>query len=266
MRKLLVLLVACAALVGCGPIAPIPTNSATPVLSPARMFWVADTGTSLRLFAEDVSLPKTGERGLTALRYLVAHKPVDPDYSTLWPAQTIVKQVAIVGDSATVDLSSVHLNVGSEAESIAVQQLLWTLFAAEPELTSMRITVDGRAVETLAGHLDATGPFTRPPAYEVVSPVWLLEPTEGARLSGGTVTLSGMACTFEANVAWSIKQDAKVVRSGSTTAAAACPDWSPWSVKIQGLAPGAYTAEAAHYSPKDGGLVAHDTKQFTLLG
>ena len=128
----------------------------------------------------------------------------------------------------------------------------------------MRLTVEGRPVESLAGHVDATQAFTLPPTYEVVSPIWLLQPVEGAQLPAGVLTMSGMACTFEANVAWSIRQGSSVVRSGSTTAAAACPDWSPWSVTIDGLAPGSYTAEAADYSAKDGSLIARDTKHFTI--
>ena len=129
----------------------------------------------------------------------------------------------------------------------------------------MRITVEGAAVESLAGHVDATQAFQRPVSYEVVAQVWLLTPGQGANLVGSSVTLSGMACTFEANVAWSIRRGSSVVQSGSTTASnGACPVWGPWSVEVHGLAPGTYTAEAAEYSAKDGSLVVRDTKAFSL--
>lgn len=229
------------------------------------MFWVADTGTDLRLFREDRAVDRTDTPGLTALRALVASQPVDADYSSLWPQDTVIHDVTITTDEAVVDMAPPRLNVGAAGEALAVQQLLWTLLAAEPAVQSMRITVDGAAVESLAGHVDATQPFRRPPAYEVVAQVWLLEPQEGSTHSGSSITLSGMACTFEANVAWTVRRGATVVKSGSTTADdGACPTWGPWSVVVRGLDPGTYTAEAAEYSAKDGSLVVRDTKEFTL--
>ena len=144
MRRLVLPSLLMAVLAGCG--APTPTPTPTPMTT-ARMFWAADTGTSIRLFAEDVQIAKTAAPGITALRYLVSHRPVDPDYTSLWPPTTRIKGVTVSGSDATVDIAPVNLNVGSEAEGIAVQQLLWTLTSAQPEIHSMRITVDeiGRA-------------------------------------------------------------------------------------------------------------------------
>jgi hypothetical protein len=253
---------AMALLAACG--SPTPSPSPTVDTVTARLFWVADTGTDLRLFREDGVVRRSSEPGLTALRYLVSHQPADPDYTNLWPSGTTINSVVVRGDEATVDLAQPRLNVGSAGEALAIQQLLWTLLAAQPAVKSMRITVDGKAVESLAGHVDTTQPFVRPPAYEVVGLVWMLAPIDGAVLTGTSVTLSGIACTFEANVAWTITRDGAVVQSGSTLAAEACPRWSPWSVTVDGLAPGTYTASAAEYSAKDGSLVVEDTKRFTL--
>lgn len=263
-RRTAIALLATLALAACGTPSPTSTPTTSPATRTARLFWVADTGTSIKLFREDARVAATPTPGLTALRYLVAHHPIDPDYSTLWPAGNVVNDVTIDGTEATVDLGTPHLNVGSEAEGMAIQQLLWTLLAAEPSVRSMRLTVNGQPMESLAGHVDATQAFTRPPAYEVVAQVWMLDPIDGSSLSGNSVTLRGMACTFEANVAWAIRQGTSTVRSGSTTAAEACPAWSPWSVTVAGLAPGEYTASAAEYSAKDGSLVVQDTKRFTL--
>ena len=263
-RRSVLLVTVAAALVACGPSTPTPTPTPSPQSTSVRLFWAADTGTAIRLFREDGVMAVSSESGLSALRALLGSRPTDPDYSSLWPADAKVRSVRIEGSEATVDLAPVRLSVGAEAEWIAIQQLLWTLLAAEPTLRSMRLTVDGSAIESLAGHVDATQPFTRPPAYEVVALVWMLEPRQGSMLDRDAVTLRGMACTFEANVAWSIRRGTTIVRSGSTTAAAACPEWSPWSVTVQGLAPGDYVAEAAEYSAKDGSLVVRDTKAFTL--
>lgn len=262
MRKAAVTIASLILLSACGT--PTPTPTPAPTTMTAKMFWVADTGTEIRLFREVAVVPRTATPGLTALRYLVSHEPLDPDYSTLWPKTTVINSVTLNGDRATVDIAKPTLNVGAEAESQAIEQLLWTLLAAEPTARSMTITVDGQAVETLAGHVDAMQPFTRPPAYEVVAMLWLLKPVEGAVIPRGSLTLSGMACTFEANVVWTIRKADKVVKSGSTTAAEACPTWSPWSVEVKGLTPGTYVADAADFSAKDGSLLMRDTKTFIV--
>ena len=119
-------------------------------------------------------------------------------------------------------------------------------------------------VESIAGHVDATKPFTRGLTYEVLAPVWITSPEEGAQVSAKGFTLSGMASTFEANVAWKVFQNGKLVQQGSTLAAGAAPSWKPWSVAITGLTPGKYIFIAMEYSAKDGSLVAQDTKSATL--
>lgn len=265
MRKRLMITAAALLVAACTAGSPSPTPTPSPAQQAVRLFWVADTGTDLRLFREDALTPRTDTPGATALQYLVSHAPVDPDYASLWPADTVVNSVVITGSEAVVDLAALRLNVGAAGEAMAIQQLLWTLLAAEPRVQSMRITVDGRTVESLAGHVDTTGAFRRPPSYEVVAQVWLLEPRQGSRRADSSITLSGMACTFEANVVWTIRRGATVVKSGATTADnGACPTWSPWSVVVNGLDPGTYTAEAAEYSAKDGSLVVRDTKEFTV--
>lgn len=264
-RKQFAITAAALLVTACTAGSPSPTPTPSPAQQDTRLFWVADTGTDLRLFREDAIIARTDSPGVTALRYLVSHAPTDPDYVSLWPEDTVINDVVITDAEAVVDLAAPRLNVGAAGEAMAIQQLLWTLLAAEPAVQSMRITVDGAAVESLAGHVDVTQAFHRPPAYEVVAQVWLLEPQQGRRITGSNITLSGMACTFEANVVWAIRRDDTVVKSGSTTAdKGACPTWSPWSVVVNGLSPGTYTAEAAEYSAKDGSLVVKDTKVFTI--
>jgi len=171
----------------------------------------------------------------------------------------------IAGSKATIDLTLGKMNVGSEAESLAIQQLVWTATAANTKVKQIQLTVDGKIVESIAGHVDATKPFTRGLTYEVLAPVWITSPEEGATVNALGFNLSGMASTFEANVAWKVFQNGKLVKQGSTLAAEAAPAWKPWSVAISGLTPGKYMFIAMEYSPKDGSLVAQDTKNATLL-
>lgn len=243
-------------------VSPSPTITATPTDNKRAMaqYWVGDTSRGFRLYREFVRIDPMPDAITAALRALVSHKPVDPDYVSLWPADTKINSVAVTGSSASIDLSFGRLNVGSEAEALAIAQIVWTATAANNSVKRISLTVDGRQVESLAGHVDATKPFTRALTYEVLAPVWITSPTEGEAVSAEGFTLRGLASTFEANVAWKVFKDGKLVQQGSTTAAESAPAWAPWHVAISGLAPGEYLFIALEYSAKDGSLVAQDSK------
>jgi len=242
-----------------------PTASTTtPGTRALAQYWVADTARGFRLYREFVRLVVTPDAITAALRALVSSRPKDPDYTSLWPVGTKINSVAVSGNGATIDLTLGKMNVGSEGEMLAIAQLVWTATAADPSVTKVSLTVDGKKVESLAGHVDATKPFTRAPSYEVVAPVWITSPVEGDQKSAQGFTLSGLASTFEANVTWKVFQNGKLIKQGSTIASEAAPAWTPWSVAISGLAPGEYQFAAMEYSAKDGSLVAQDTKNATL--
>jgi hypothetical protein len=258
---------------------PTPTASATPTatltsapkVSPSTsgsramaLYWVADTALGFRLYREFARLDVRPNPMAAALRALVTTKPKDSDYTNLWPTGTKINSVKVSGTLATVDLTMGKMNVGSEAEALAIAQLVWTATAADPTVTKISLTLDGKKVESLAGHVDATKPFVRAPTYNVLAPVWITSPAEGEQKLAQGFKLSGMASTFEANVAWKVYFDGKLIRKGSTTASQAAPAWKPWSVAISGLAPGRYLFAAMEYSAKDGSIVSKDTKNVTL--
>ena len=246
-------------------VSPTPTVTPTVITRAYAQYWVGDTARGLRLYREFVRLEVTPDPITTALKALIAGTPKDTDYVTLWPKETKINSVVIVANRATIDLTLGKMNVGSEAESFAIAQLVWTATAANTKVKHIQLTVDGKIVESIAGHVDATNPFTRGLTYEVLAPVWITSPEEGARVNALGFKLSGMAATFEANVAWKVFQNGKLVQQGSTTAAEAAPAWKPWSVAIKGLTPGKYMFIAMEYSPKDGSLVAQDTKNASLI-
>jgi hypothetical protein len=244
---------------------PSASTSPTVATKAFAQYWVADTARGFRLYREFVRLEITPEPIMTALKSLIASTPKDSDYVSLWPKETKINSVVVVGNKATIDLTLGKMNVGSEAESMAIAQLVWTATAAQTSVKQIALTVDGKTVESIAGHVDATKPFRRGLTYEVLSPVWITVPEEGAQVSAQGFRLRGMASTFEANVAWKVFQNGKLVQQGSTTATEAAPAWTPWSVAIKGLLPGKYMFIAMEYSPKDGSLVAQDTKNVTLI-
>ncbi|MEK7410864.1 MAG: Gmad2 immunoglobulin-like domain-containing protein, partial [Actinomycetota bacterium] len=216
------------------------------------------------LYREFARLEITSDPITAALQALVTSQPKDLDYLSLWPSGTKINSVTVSEHEATIDLTFGKLNVGAEGEALAIAQLVWTATAADPSVTTISLTVDGKKVESLAGHVDSTQPFTRAPSYEVLAPVWITSPAEGDEIGAQGFTLRGLASTFEANVVWRVFQNGKLVRQGFTTALEAAPAREPWIVVIDGLAPGEYEFAAMEFSAKDGSLVAQDTKSATL--
>lgn len=81
----------------------------------------------------------------------------------IFPKHTKVKAVRVTGKTATVDFSQElvqQFSGGSAGEVMLVGSLVDTLteFA---EVESVRITVEGKAIDTLSGHLDLSEPIRR---------------------------------------------------------------------------------------------------------
>ena len=243
---------------------PTPSASSTVSTQAVAQYWVADTSRGFRLYREFVRVNPAPDAITAALRQLVSQKPIDSDYVSLWPLGTTINSVKVSGDSAIVDLTFPKLNLGSEAESLAIAQLVWTATAADTTVKRISITVDGKNIESLAGHVDATKAFTRGLTYEVLAPIWITSPAENQSVSAKGFTLSGMASTFEANVVWKVFKDGVLIQEGSTTAQEAAPAWKPWSVTIESLKPGRYQFFAMEYSAEDGSLVAQDSKDVVI--
>ena len=267
--KFAVIVSAVALVVSCGNGDPNPSQSTSPTPTStetnAVFYFVADTPLGFKLFQETHVVNTLQPIAIEALNRLVdgSESPIDPDYTNLWGNGSCVSGLTIVDELATVDFGKVSLNVGSSAEIMAIEQIVWTLTANNPAIEKVRFTLNGEPMESLAGHVDTTGTFTRGEGYEVLSAVNILIPADSSVLSG-SVTVSGLACTFEANVAWKLLQDGDVVDSGSTLSAEACPVTAPWEVELGLLETGNYEFQALEYSMKDGSLAAIDTKTFVI--
>lgn len=272
--KRLPILAAIAALLisGCGgqpTTSPTPTSgSPHPTLGvlDATLYYVADTQQGLRLYSELHQVQLTANRELEVVKAVVENSspPLDPDYVNLWASKpNKVLSVTVDGADATVDLNLAGLNVGSEGEARAIDQVVWTLADVNPEITRVKILVNGETVESLAGHVDATGWFTKGGDCEKLASVLVRVPEQGMQLSN-PVVVSGTACTFESNVTWQLLQGGKVVKSGATTAGEMGPTHTPWSVNLGSLKPGTYTFRAYDLSAKDGSLVSQDTREFSV--
>jgi len=232
---------------------------------PVKLYFVSDTPRGLKLFSEERTSSDFYDLNLQVISDLVSGKvaPLDPDYTNLWGGTNTVNSVTVNGSVATVDLGAISLNVGAEAEQRAIDQIVWTLTAITPAVKSVGFTVNGKKIESIAGHVDTTAQFARAIDYEVLNPIQISSINEGAEITA-PLTVSGQACTFEANVVWKLLQGDTVVKEGFTTATSGCPDRGDWSISFENLAPGEYTIQTVEYSAEDGSLFAKDDKKFTV--
>ena len=233
---------------------------------PIKFFFASDTPSGFKLFSETQNYQaREDDLNLQIVSDLVsgAVVPIDPEYVNLWGNGSNVNSVTVDQSVATVDFGEISLNVGAEGEQRAIDQIIWTLTELTSEVKSVAFTVNGKEVESIAGHVDTTAAFKRALSYEVLNPIQISSVNQGVELTS-PVTISGEACTFEANVVWKLSQSGKVVREGFTTASSGCPERGQWSITIKDLAPGNYTIAALEYSAEDGSLFAIDDKEFVV--
>jgi len=253
------------------PVSSTPSESAMPIIDDLQdyaFYFTSETAQGFRLVREVHQVSKVendlgDDKGFNSLVMLVDGQlpPFDGDHRTLWNNGTKVNSVSVTEGVATVDLTLGRISLGAESEQRAIDQMVWTLIENDPAVTSVKFTIDGIVSESLAGHVDFSQVFTLAPSYEVLASVWidLLDRSDVSN----PVSITGSACTFEANVAWELTKGGDVVSSGATTAATACPDRSDWGIDLGGLAPGNYVLKVSDTSAEDGSLIFEDTKAFT---
>jgi hypothetical protein len=262
MKRVALLVVSVLILAGC---AQTTTEKAVEEGGSANFYFVSDTPRGFKLFSEVQDLTSADDLNLQVVSDLVtgAVAPLDPQYLNLWGNGNTVNSVTVDQSVATIDLGTLKLNVGAESEQRAIDQIVWTLIGFAPEITGVAFTVNGKTVESFAGHVDTTAVFVKAISYEVLNPIQISSIKQGAELTS-PVTISGQACTFEANLVWKLSQDGKVVREGFTTASSGCPERGDWSITLADLSPGSYTFAALEYSVEDGSLFAIDDKEFVI--
>lgn len=228
--------------------------------STARIYFVTDTPRGFKLVSE-IREVKDEER---AIKELLAGKlqPLDPDYQNLW-SDSDLKSIRIIEDLAVVDISLGSLNVGAEGEQRAIDQIVWTLTEINPKINYVEFLVNSNSVDTFAGHVDTRLQFTRQAEYEVLNPLQISSLNENGSTKN-PVVISGEACTFEANVVWTLLKADQPILNNFTTAGAACPERAAWSVDLGELAKGEYRFKVEEFSAEDGSLFAQDDKVFSV--
>jgi len=115
------------------------------------------------------------ERARAALESLITGAPT-PEQRPL-PAETTLLAFYLLPDETAVadfsDALSHRLPSGIATEQLALDAITRTLHAAVPQVRRLRILIDGREAETLAGHVDVSGAFDltlMPPSGPAAAP------------------------------------------------------------------------------------------------
>jgi hypothetical protein len=172
-----------------------PSGTAVPV------YWVGDgPGGQPRLFRDFQRVE--GDPLVEAARLVAGGgEASDPDYRTLWPPLEIssvtatdgVLLVEIPSDAFTERPDGMS---GRQAK-LAVQQLVYTLQGVQQE--RIPVVIERTEAEPQLFGLSTETEFTASSPLRTLNLVSITSPVEGATVSGDTLTVTGVANSFEAS-------------------------------------------------------------------
>lgn len=226
---------------------PAPTQQPSPdgagETTTVTIYYLIDSEGRMWLAPERHEVPDQARIGRAALEELISGEAQDPDHFTPIPPDTEVLDLTIEDGLATVDWSAevLEASVGAESESLGIQSVVWTLTEFQT-VDAVQFTVEGegegeasngRVIEDWWGHVGlGDQPFTRAESFEVLEPITVWTPVDGAEV-GTEFVVEGEACTFEANVPIRIFDEAgDHVQTEVTTALSACPDRGKFTLEI----------------------------------
>jgi hypothetical protein len=240
---------------------PSPTQTTTPPASAGGalpVYFIGDTPQGPRLYREfDANVDNT-EPVSTAVS-LALGPASDPDYRTGWPAGAAVTTAGLTPDLITIGLSGdLHDRPAgmTQAEAgMAIQQLIYTAQAAYGHgRVPVQFLLNDSHTDKILGE-PASEPLAEGTWYKTLSLVNITDPSEGTHVSG-TLHVTGLASSFEANVPWQILQGTKVVDQKFFTAAQGgdLVKLYPFAgdIDLSALAPGTYTLRVQTDDPSGG--------------
>ncbi|MFC5380039.1 Gmad2 immunoglobulin-like domain-containing protein [Aquipuribacter nitratireducens] len=179
-----------------------------------------------------------------ALDDLLSTPALDSDHANPWAAGTPGPGDAVLGvtlepDGTTVDVPAEAFDgsLGTDVARLAVAALVRTVVSNGGE-APVAVLVDGEPGAEVWGALVLDEPLE--PATDDLAGGWVLDPYDGQRVPAGTLTVSGTATAFEANVQWEVLVGGDAVVDSGFTMAGANGEYGPFSFDLD-LEPGTYT-------------------------
>ena len=143
---------------------PVPAAPAIPGRKiKAQLFYVSDDG--MRLVGVERDVPFAEQPVDQAREILTAQiAPVSAPLVSAVPAGTVLRALFLTNGQAYVDLSrdvaTAHPG-GSLNEMLTIYTIVHALTFNLPAVTAVQLLVDGKEVDTLAGHVDLRRPLSK---------------------------------------------------------------------------------------------------------
>lgn len=138
----------------------------------AQLFYVSEDGTRLTIVEKDVAFAEAPDDQAKEIINAQIAPVTEPLVSAIPPGTTLRNVFITPQKEAFVDLSpdvsSAHPG-GTTNELLTVYTIVHALTFNLPAVTAVQVLVDGKEVDTLAGHVDIKRPLAKNPA-------WLQEP------------------------------------------------------------------------------------------
>ena len=186
-----------------------PTSSPDGTVVP--LYFAGDGPGGTALFREFRRVE--GDPLLEAARIIAGGgEPGDPDYRTLWP-QVEIASVQATDGVLLVEVPSDGFTERPDGMSkrdarLAVQQLVYTLQGVQQERVPVQFQREGDA--PLFG-LPTTTPYEAGNALRTLNLVNITSPAEGDTVTGDTLTVTGVANSFEASGPCRLLQDGQEI-------------------------------------------------------
>lgn len=112
------------------------------------------------VFPVEFSVPYTVAPARAALERLIAGLPENPVLDPIIPRNVVIRGITISNQVAHVDFSAEmrNLSVGSGGEAAVIAAIVNTL-CQFPTVQSVKLYIEGQAIDSLAGHIDASVPL-----------------------------------------------------------------------------------------------------------
>ena len=124
------------------------------------IFFIKSTPTNFYLKPVLVPIAKDEDHHLQALKALFTGPPSGSELTPVFNPETKILDFKLENGLAVVNLNreATRLNVGAQGEYLAVVSIVNTLTKL-PDVYRVKILIEGKEVESLAGHVDLTGVF-----------------------------------------------------------------------------------------------------------
>ena len=124
------------------------------------VFFIQSTPTNFYLKPVIVKVNREKDKHLQVLEALFSGPPEGSNLNPVFPPETEVLDFKLDNGLAIVNLNryASQLNVGAQGEYLAVASIVNTLTKL-PDVYRVKIQIEGKEVDSLAGHVDLTATF-----------------------------------------------------------------------------------------------------------